>query len=431
MTVRSRDFLLSSASLVASQVFGAGLGFVFWLVASKTFSQSDVGFAAAVTSGISLAAAFGAMGLGTLLVYEFPRRPGFELGMLSASLLASAAFGGLIGFGFVVVAPMLSPDFAVLHQSLLMNVLVVAGASATAASLVLDQALVGLMRSDLQLARNLVMALVRVGMLAVFTAFTLVSAEVALVSPWAVSAVVSMLVLAAFVGWRGGLRRAYPFHWQFLSEQWIPALQHHVLNLALQIPGWVLPIVAVVVVSAASNGGFFLAWQLLGIAAFVQVALLSMLYAAAARNPESLERWGWITFWLSIIAALASAIGLWILGPLVLELFGRGYRDAGGEALFALPLTLFGVAIKGHYVAIHRVRGTVTSATRVVALAAIMEMAGGFLGGRIGGLRGLGIGVVVAIGIESIPMLPILYREIISPGFRRWRTPPEPSPDRP
>jgi O-antigen/teichoic acid export membrane protein len=132
--------------------------------------------------------------------------------------------------------------------------------------------------------------------------------------------------------------------------------------------------------------------------------------------------------WLSIAAGLASAIGLWILGPIVLELFGRGYSVAGSEALFALPLTLFGVAIKGHYVTIHRVRGTVSVATRVVAVAAVMEVVGGYIGGRIDGLRGLGIGVVVAIALESIPMLPILYREIIRPGFARWRAASDEAP---
>ncbi|HYL40138.1 MAG TPA: oligosaccharide flippase family protein [Candidatus Binatus sp.] len=110
--LRLRDFLTSSVSLLLSQLLTAGVGFVFWLIASRIFSQSDVGFASAVVSGISLVGAVGAMGLGTMLIHEMPRHPGREIGYIATSLLAAAVIGGGLGLALVIVTPLLSGQFA-------------------------------------------------------------------------------------------------------------------------------------------------------------------------------------------------------------------------------------------------------------------------------------------------------------------------------
>ena len=419
---RVRDFLVSSTSLLLSQLVTAGIGFVFWLIASKSFSPSDVGFAAAVTSGISLVGAVGAMGLGTLLIREIPAHPGREIAIVTTSLVASAVFGGILGLVFVLVAPMLSVEFEPLRQSPLMILVVAAGASVTAASLVMDQALIGLLRSGLQLIRNVVAALLRLALLALFASLALASTGLGIVAPWVVSTGLSLLVFAAVAGRPRNLRAADAFQWTFLGRQWVASLQHHTLNLAIQVPGWAMPIVAIAALSASSNAGFFLAWQLVGIAAFIHVAFTWILYAEASRDRDALARTGWLTLRLSIVTAVASALALWILGPVVLGIFGPGYSEAGSEALFALPLTILGGVFKGHYVTIQRVRGRLPAAARLVAAAAVIEILGGYLGATIGGLRGLGIGVAVAMALEVIPMLPVIFREIIAPQLHAERS---------
>ncbi|MGZ8476381.1 MAG: hypothetical protein ACXWWQ_09225, partial [Candidatus Limnocylindria bacterium] len=81
------------------------------------------------------------------------------------------------------------------------------------------------------------------------------------------------------------------------------------------------------------------------------------------------------------------------------------------------PLTLFPAVVKGHYITIHRIRGTVASAAGLVSIGAVLEMIGGWIGASIGGLVGLGIGVVVAMVLEVIPMMPLVIEAIIRPQF--------------
>ncbi|HYL41077.1 MAG TPA: hypothetical protein VET90_07195, partial [Candidatus Binatus sp.] len=354
--------------------------------------------------------AVGAMGLGTMLIHEMPRHPGREIGYIATSLLAAAVIGAGLGLAFVIVTPLLSGQFAPVRDSLVLAILVI------------DQALIGLLRSGVQLVRNVLAAVLRLILLAVLALGASNAAGVGMVAPWVLSTIASMAALGVYAGLRGQLRDAHPFDWRFLGQQWLPALQHHTLNLAIQLPGWAMPIVAVAALSARENGGFYLAWQLVGIAAFVQVSLTWILYAAAARDRSSLARWGWLTLRLSVVTAVASAAALWILGPLVLELFGRGYSDTGRQALVALPFTVLLGVVKAHYITVHRVLGTLSVAARLVAVAAVMEIAGGYVGASIGGLQGLGTGLVVAMAVEILPMIPIVYRQIVRPQLGvRWQ----------
>ena len=125
-----RHFLLSSASLMLSQVITAGVGFVFWVVASRLFDQASVGLVAAIVSGLSLVGTLGALGLGTLLIYELPRRPHERLGLVVASIIAATLTGGAFGVAFAVVAPALSAEFDALADPLLI-VIVAVGAGVT------------------------------------------------------------------------------------------------------------------------------------------------------------------------------------------------------------------------------------------------------------------------------------------------------------
>ena len=399
-----------------SQVLTAFVGFLFWYVATQLFEPADVGFASAVVSGITLVGAIGAMGLGTLLIFELPRHGGRELPVIAAALVAAAVFGGLFGLLFAIISPLLSGDLGRLRDAPDLLLTVVLGGALTATTLVIDQAVVGLLQSGLQLARNIIAAVARLALLEVVGLTGVASGALAMSGAWVAALGVSMLALVLVAGWRGSLPRAFPLQWDFLGDQWAAALRHHALNLGIQVPGWVMPIVAVAALSAETNAGFFMAWQLVGVAAFIHVALATMLYAAASRDPASLPRWGWLTFRLSLAASLLSAAGLWIIGPMVLEIFGPRYAALGREALLALPLTLFVVAIKSHYVTVHRVRSTVSTAAVVVTAAAAVEVVGAYVGARNGGLLGLGVGLLAAMVIESVAMVPTVYGAIIRPA---------------
>jgi O-antigen/teichoic acid export membrane protein len=400
---------------MASQVLTAGVGFLFWVVAARRFDEPSVGFAAAAISAMSLLGAVGTVGMGTLLIREMPLNPGREHRMLSAALVLSGSLGLALGAVFVLLAPLLSSEFSPLTGDPWIWLAMIVGTGLTSAGLNMDQALVGLLRSGLQLMRNVIAAGGRLLLLVGAVVGGWQAGNEAMLGSWTVALALSLATLALVAVRRRRLGSAWPPAWRTLDFHRTAALQHHVLNIAAQVPGWVMPLVTLTVLSAATNAHFYLAWTLVGLASFVTAALTWALYASSSRDPSSLATYGRITLGVSIAAASASALVLWLLGPWILSPLGASYGEAAASALPMFAMTLVPVAIKSHYLTIHRVRGTLRTATLVAGGGAMLEISGAAVGASYGDLIGMGIGLLAAMLLEVAVMLPTVYRAIISP----------------
>ncbi|HET7636224.1 MAG TPA: oligosaccharide flippase family protein, partial [Candidatus Limnocylindria bacterium] len=346
-----RQLLISSGSLMASQVLTAGVGFLFWVVAAREFDETAVGFASASISTMSLLGAIGTVGMGTLLIREMPLHRGNEHRMLSGALLLSAVLGGALGIGFVLVGPIISNELAPLRTSWPIGGVLVLGSGLTAAALNMDQALIGMLRSELQLLRNVVAAIGRLLLLVGAATISIASGSFSILGAWSFAVAISLLLLAAMAVPRGRLVRSLPPAWHLLLRlNGRAALEHHFLNLAIQVPGWMMPLITLTALSAATNARFYLAWMLIGLASFIPAALTWTLYAAASRDLSALVREGRVTLSISLASAVASAIVIIVLGRFALAILGPSYTSMADGTLQLLSLTLLPVAIKGHYV---------------------------------------------------------------------------------
>src|ERR1039457_4536730 len=150
---RHHDLLSNASSLVAATGITSVLGFAYWAVAARLFSQQAVGYGSAAVSAMTLLGTIGMFGLGTVLIGELPRRsPG--AGLVSAALLTSALGSLVLGLGFAIVAPLVSRRFGHIIGTPSQAALFAVGVGLTGVSLVFDQATIGLMRGGLQLSRN-------------------------------------------------------------------------------------------------------------------------------------------------------------------------------------------------------------------------------------------------------------------------------------
>ncbi|HBW19506.1 MAG TPA: hypothetical protein DEH11_11120, partial [Actinobacteria bacterium] len=137
--------LASAGSLLATTGVASGLGFAYWALAARLFSQQAVGYGSAAVSAMTLLGTIGMLGLGTVLIGELPRRRG-RAGLVSAALLASCIASLILGLGFAIVAPHFSGRFGHVTGMAGQAALFAAGAALTGVTLVFDQATIGLMR---------------------------------------------------------------------------------------------------------------------------------------------------------------------------------------------------------------------------------------------------------------------------------------------
>ena len=407
---QARQIVKNSVSLVGSVAMTSGVGFVYWLVAALLFPQAQIGIAASGISAMMLLASLATFGVGTLLLAEIPRHGGREPGLIATAMLFSGVVGLVLGIAFAVTVAAANEQFKPLAESPFIVVVFGIGVGLTAGAAVLDVALLALLRSDLQFARNAIFALVKLGLLVAVSA-TLVGSEAhaSIIETWIFGLLVSVIALAGYALRRGVLGRIRPLQFEALRRLRGDAFRHHLLNLSLAVPDWTMPILVTVVLTAAASGAFFIAWMMAGVAMFVPASLAQSLNAVVARAPQSLPANLRLTLRLSFIAGVLIIIPTVLIGPFVLSLLGQRYFEAA-PALIILSLGIFPVAIKAHYVTIGRLEDSLVGTTAVTAAGAAIELLLAAIGGVIGGITGVALGVLLGLVIQAIAMSPRIRR---------------------
>ena len=405
--------LMNAVSLVGTTAVTSVLGFAYWWIAARYFSPESVGVASAAVSAMMLLGSFGVLGMGTLLITELPRQPGQEGPLISTALTLVGIVGGCTGLAFALVAPSLSPNFAPLRASAADVVIFASGVSFTSIALVLDQSLVGILRGELQFWRNSLFSIAKLIILFPVGLWLSSATGMAIYSTWAMGIALSFVSLALLVVFKkGGSIKSYRPQWRLLRKLGLPALQHHLLNLTLQAPIFILPILVTALLSARMNAWFYVSWMIASFIFVCTTALTTTLHAISSAQQAALVQRIRVTLLLAFVTSIAADSVLLLGAKQVLGLFGSSYANEAAWTLRILGLAAFPLIIKYHYIAICRIQDRVTGAMMSMAPGGLLELGAAVLGAHIGGLSGLSLGWLIAIGVESIFMLPTVYKAI-------------------
>jgi O-antigen/teichoic acid export membrane protein len=413
----NRALLTNAGSMVGTTLVTSALGVAFWLVAAHNFSQAAVGVASAAVAAMTLLGFMGTLGFGTLLMGDLPRRKDGHRSLLNAALLINVVAGAVLGLGFALIAPLVSSNLDALGESLPSTAFFAAGVGLTALAFVLDQALIGLLHGGLQLARNVVFALVK--LLALIPIAVLVSNAGApwLYSAWAAGICLSLVVLVRFYARRNGdsLRPNFAL----LVKMRASAASHAAVNLALETADLAMPILVIMLLSASANAAFYIAWMIAGFLVMVPLSLSMVAYAIGSADAAGLSRRFRFTFWISLAFGMLANLVLLPGATPALQVFGQGYADQATTALHVLALGVFPLTFKTHYVAIHRVERSLRTALPIVWAGTVLELGGGAAGAILGGLTGVAWGWLAGLCIEALVMAPDVIR-----GLRPEQTAP-------
>ena len=143
-----RRIISISAAQVGATAITSALGFVFWWAAARIFTPEIVGFSAAATSAMLLLGTLSASGLGTMLIKELPSHPRQSGSLILASGLLAGVVGIILGLAFAGAAPLFSDALRPLAANWGTASLFAAGVGVTGITLLVDQAVLGLLREQ-------------------------------------------------------------------------------------------------------------------------------------------------------------------------------------------------------------------------------------------------------------------------------------------
>lgn len=411
-----RRIIAVSAAQVGATAVTSALGFVFWWAAARFFEPEIVGFSAAATSAMILLGTLSASGLGTMLIKELPSRPRQSAPLILSSALLTGAIAGALGLALALGAPLFSEALRPLAANWGTALLFAAGVSLTAITILVDQAVLGILREQLQVIRNTVfaaiklIALVGLGVWALGGAQTSALALYGIYATWLVGNIISLVVLILIVEGRPSAAWWYRPNWSLLWSLRRSAAAHHMFNMAMLASGLLLPVVVAWLLTTTANAYFYTAWMIAGFVRTVPVTLSISLYAVSATDPSALAQKMRFSLALSFLAVIVANVILFAGADPILSVFGASYGAHGAWSLRIFGLAVLPYIIKGHYVAIHRIRGTVGKTVPLMVFGGVLEVGGATLGAVLAGLEGLSIAWLIASSVQVFLMAPAVYR---------------------
>jgi O-antigen/teichoic acid export membrane protein len=417
--------LSNAGSLFGSIVATSLLGFPYWWVAAREFPAASVGFAAATVSALTLLGTLGMLGLGTLLTGELPRRASDRAPLLATALTFAAFAGFLWGLVFAMAAP------GPLGLSSLVGrpgaiLLFAGGVALTSLTMVIDQAVIGLLLGGLQLWRNIIFSVSKLGLLGVVGVAALSAGGLAIVATWVTGLALSVAWLALAARRQGARLHQCRPRWSLVRRWRRSAIEHHFLNLALQAPTLAMPLVVAATVSVTASAYYYTATLITGFLSYGAIALTLALYAVGVRDVQNLAPALRFTLRLAFAVILLANLVLLVGARFILQIFGPDYAAHAATALRIMGVFAFLMIIKDHYVAIARIRGRVPRAAKLCAAGAVLEIGLAAIGGIYGTLTWVALGALAALTLEVGVMSRTVLRELKPPRLDRPSAVPVP-----
>jgi O-antigen/teichoic acid export membrane protein len=397
----------NAASLYGTTIITSGLGFFYWFVAAHMVDTAAVGTASAVISAAQFLALVCVLGLSTLLISELSVDKTH-----ARSLILSAGSGAAI-FSFAIsaiVAICLGVTATTLRAGLTgptkISIFIVLGVLSTVL-LIMDDACIGLLKGNLQMRRNTVCAIVKLASLPLLILVWPERTGAELVVAWVLGLAASLVTVLYGLGklTRGTTSR---IDFRQLYEKRKLMVGHHWLNLSVQSPRLIIPVLVATIVGPSANAAFTAALLVVTFVNIIPVHLSTVLFALAPGDEVSLRLEVRKTMRICVILSLASAPFFILFSRPILGLFGHHYEIAA-PALAIMGFTTYPLAIKSHYAAIARVRGQMQQAAFRTMIGAILEVGLSAIGGALYGVTGVGAGYLLGTVIEALIFSPVVF----------------------
>ncbi len=407
-----RDLFTNAGSLVAASAITSLLGFAYWWLAARTAAPEAVGQASAAVAAMTLIGTIGMFGMGTMLIAELPKMAGRRWNLITTCLLVSGTVATVGGIGYVVAAHLWMPGLRDALGDTVATVLLVAGIAMNAMTLVLDEALVGLLAGPLQLLRNsyfAVLKLVALGALAV-AGVTLTGSE--LLMTWLGGIVLSVALLSFTLKRRKMIDSARP-RLGLLKGMGSRTFDHNLLNLATFLPRAAMPLVVTAVLSAEANAAFYTAWMVLAFIAMVPGNVALTLFAVASGDQGALRSKVRMGLLICLGLGIPGSAVVYVGAEEIMSIFGPAYAATAGGALAIMALMYVPFVFHHFFLAVSRVQGRVRGAGIFSIFAGVAELAAAWYGGRSGSLTELVWWVLAVMAVETVLVAPVVLAVVL------------------
>ncbi len=383
------------------------LGFFFWMIVARFYTEAEVGFSSAIISAISLLALISMVGLNISIVRFLPHadKPQDLINSCyTLSGLISLAVAGifLAGLGFW------SPALAFVNQHAVFASAFIVFTILWTLSGMVDFTFVARRRADFVLSKNTIFSVLKLPLPILFVLFF---HTFGIVASWGIAAAVAVAV-SIFLFLRrvqDSYKPVPTLKLSLLKDMWRYSGGNYLASLFAGCPAFILPLMVVNILGAEQNAYFYIGWMMAGLLFAIPRAVSQSLFAEGSHFEDKLRENVTRSVKLTYLLLVPAVIVLILAGKWVLLVFGQSYSLNGLHLLWVLSLSSLPLAINSIYFTILRVTGRIKELVAIWGFIALSVLLASYLIMPVTGIIGIGY---AWLGAQAVVAIYVLARRL-------------------
>ena len=355
LDLASSSLYTNAFYLMLAQAAISALGFFFWVIVARFYTEAEVGYSSAIISTIGLVSLIGHVGLDTFTV-RFLSRARNPVQLLNTCLTYSGAATLVVALVCAAGLGIWSPRIGFVGSQPVFLAAFVCFAVASNVTSSVSAAFVACRKAKFLLVKDVIFGALKLFLpllfLAHFHAFGIVAS-------WGLATmaalVVSLLVLMPRV--LPGYAVTLELGARLVRRAWGFSGLSYVVSLIGSAPRFLMPLIVINVLGPEENGFFYIAWAVSTVLFYIPGSIAQSLFAEGSYDKKLLHHNVLRSFQLSFALLVPAALLLLLLGDRLLLAFGTSYSARSLELLRILVVTGFPIAVERIYFAVLRVRG--------------------------------------------------------------------------
>lgn len=382
--------LKNSIYLIMTNLFGLALGFIFWMVATRFYTPSDIGIVSAILSSMMLIAIISSVGLPMAMTLYLPVNIQNANRIINSCLMVGIIVSMIFSMIFILGIDILAPKLGQILGNLYISAIFVMATTMTTVSLFMGGMFIAGRRSSFHMVKENTFAITKIMILILLSSF----GAIGIFMSWNVGLVVAIIV-GFFL-----LTKLWKYTPILVIDPIIKSMArfsigNYIAGIFYNIPKFIFPILIVNILSTESAGYFFIAMTIAGVFYGIPEAMAGPFLAESSDKEKFWDNvYKVIKFDMYLL--IPGLILLMIFGKFVLNIFNTNYAEHSFNTLIILSWVSIPLSLITTFNMIRNAQKKVVTAIKIDATVAITTIVLSIYLMRIWDIEGIAISYLFA-----------------------------------
>lgn len=398
----------NSYYLMANTVVTSALGYFFWIIVARFYTETEVGMGSAIISAILLLVSLSKLGF-DIGIIRFLSKAEKPSELINSCLTINVIVSLFVAAIFVVGVNIWSPVLAFIKENIIFALAFIVFTVFLTLSPMIDSIFIAKRRAGFVLSKNSIISVLKIVLpfilVLFFRTFGIVS------SLGVATAITVIIYLVVFLPRaQSGYKPKLGINLRIIREVRKYCFSNYAIGIIAAAPGFILPLLIVNRLGAEYNAYYYMASMISGVLSVIPTAVAQSLFAEGSHLEGQLKRNVHRSYRFIFILLIPAVIILLLSGKWLLMVFGSSYSENGLLLLRILAISSIFSGINAVYTSILLVRHRLWEFTAIVSFTGVALLAAIYFLIPTTGIVGIGYAITAIYGMISIYVILALKR---------------------